>query len=137
MSNKQSTTEKSGTGTYKGLIISLLIILSSFLPYVHDMGAFEGMEGFSGFSSFRVGLWVVSMFLVGLIGWIVAFINSKGKSYRFAMLAPIFMMSFQLGIYLFDSRNTTTNEFDTKILINILFAVIIVAAYFLGKSSNK
>lgn len=137
MKNKESTTKKLKTGIFKGFIVSLLIILCSFLPYIHDIGLFDGMEGFSGFSSLRVGVWAVALFLVGLIGWIVAFLNSKNKTYRFAMLAPIFMMSFQLGIYLFDARNTTTNEFSTKIIINILFAVVIVAAYFLGKSSKQ
>ncbi|WP_435624508.1 hypothetical protein [Flagellimonas sp.] len=95
------------------------------------------MKGFSGFSSLRIGIWVVSLFMVGLSGWIFAFLNSKGKQYRMAMLAPIFMLSFQLLIYLFDSRKTTTNEFSTKILLNLCLAVVLVVLYFYGLKKQK
>ncbi|KQC30208.1 hypothetical protein AAY42_10210 [Flagellimonas eckloniae] len=109
----------------------------SFLPYLHDFEIFKGMEGFSGFSSLRVGIWVVSLFIVGLTGWIFAFLNARGKSYRLAMFAPIFMLFFQLNIYLWDARNTTTNEFTTKVLYNLGFALVLIAYYFINKSRNK
>ncbi len=128
---------KSKKTIFKNLLVALLIIAMSFLPYLHDFEIFKGMKGFSGFSSLRIGIWVVSLFMVGLSGWIFAFLNSKGKQYRMAMLAPIFMLSFQLLIYLFDSRKTTTNEFSTKILLNLCLAVVLVVLYFYGLKKQK
>ncbi len=117
----------------KDLLVSLLILFISFLPYIHDIGDLKKYSGFSGFKSLRSGIFIVSMFVIALSGWIFAFVNSKDKSYRFIILAPIFMLSFQLSIYLFDARSTTTNEFTTKIIVNFLFAVLLVAYYFYNK----
>jgi len=128
---------KSKKGIYKGFGIAMFIIASSFLVYIHDFEIFKGMEGFSGFSSLRIGVFFVGMFTLSLTGWVFAFINSKRKNYRFAMLAPIFMLAYQLGVYLFDARNTTTNEFSTKILSNTIFIILITAAYFYGKSKSN
>lgn len=55
------------------------------------------------------------------------------------MFAPIGMLLFQLMIYLFDARNTTTNNFSSKIMWNISLILIIVSLYFYGlsKSNNE
>ena len=134
MSKTQSTTTKSKTGISKDLATALYILAMSFLPYIHDLPLFEGKEGFSGFSSLRVALWAVSLFFVGLSGWVGWFISAKGKRYRFIMLAPIFMLAYQLGVYLFDARNTTSNEFNIKVILNIGFATLITLFYFYNKA---
>ena len=118
-------------------MIALLIVALSFLPYMHDFKLFKGMEGFSGFSSLRIGIWVVSLFVLALSGWLFAIINAKGKTYRSIMLAPIIMLSFQLGIYLLDGRNTSTNEFSFKIVLNMIMAVTLVAVYYFNKMVKK
>lgn len=135
--SKESITTKSKTTTFKDAAIGLLILASSFLPYIHDFEAFKGAEGFSGFSSLRVALWAVSLFVVALSGWIVAFMHARGKSYRFTMLAPIFMLAFQLGVYLLDARSTTSNEFSTKVILNLSFALLLFLAYFYTKLKRK
>lgn len=121
----------------KDVFAAFLILGASFLPYLHDIGDLQQYDGFSGFKTMRIGVYFVCMFIVALSGWVVAFVNSAGKRYRFIMLAPIFMLAYQLGIYLFDARNTTTNEFSTKIILNIGFAIVITAAYFIGTAKRN
>jgi len=124
-------------GIFKDFLVAIGIMVISFLPYIHDFDLFKGMEGFSGFSSLRVALWACSLFVVALSGWIVAFINSKGKRYRFMMLAPIFMLAFQLGIYLFDARKTVSNEFSVKTILNFVLCAILLVVYFYGLQKKK
>ncbi len=140
--NKESTTEKSTTKKSRkkiilGALSALFILLSSVLVYIHDIGDLKKYPGFAGFKSLRTGVYIFSLFTFGLIGWIYAFIRSRNKSDRFMMVAPILMASFQLGIYLFDGRKTTSNEFSTKIILNVVFGVLLIAAYYLGKSRKK
>jgi len=132
----KSTTTKSNLIKKKDLWMTLLIVAASFLPYIHDIGNLREYEGFSGFKSLRTGVYFVSMFMMNLIGWILAFIFSRGKSYRIAFLIPIFMLSYQLAVYLFDARQTTTNEFTTKVIVNLSFAICIIASYFLLKNKR-
>lgn len=106
------------------------------MPYLHDFDVFKGLKGFSGFSSFRIGLWVVMLFTWGLSGWVLAFIRSKGKSYRFAILAPLFMGLFQLFIYVLDSRESNVNAFNYKVVINLVVILIITVIYFRLKKSE-
>lgn len=102
----------------------------SFLPFVHDFELLKGVKGFSGFSSLRIAVWVISMFLWGLSGWVIAFLKTKGKVYRFSLLAPILMGFFQLFIYVLDSRNSGINRFSNKVFLNIVIILIITAFYF-------
>lgn len=131
--SKASKTKKSRTGIFKDFTVGLFILACSFLPYIHDFDAFKGAKGFSGFSSLRVALWAISLFVVALSGWIVAFMNSRGRSYRFVMLSPIFMLTYQLAIYLFDARNTSSNEFEIKIILNLAFMLLLMVVYYFGK----
>jgi len=93
---------------------------------------FKGAKGFSGFSSFRVGIYFVCLFVVAISGWGLAFLNSKNKQYRFVILAPIFMLSFQLCIYLLDVRQSSVNQFNFKVLVNLIVAGLLVGLYFYG-----
>lgn len=133
----QSKKTKSRKGIFKPLIESLVILGVSVLPYMHDFEGFRGVDGFSGFSSLRIGLFITLMFIVALSGWIVAFVNSRGKKYRFAILAPIFMLTFQLCIYLFDSRQHEINDFNWKVLVNLAIAITLVLINFLGGNEKS
>lgn len=133
--NKKSTKTKSKTLTYSA-VITLLIFTASFLPYLHDLKYFEGLDGFSGFSSFRTGIWVVCLFVWGVSGWITSFINSKGKTYRFALLVPIVMGLYQLIIYVLDSRELSVNDYSIKVGVNFFFIVLISSVYFYHKKKR-
>lgn len=115
------------------------IVMLSFLPYLHDFDLFKEMKGFSGFSSLRVGLWAVALYVLALSGWVLAFLNSRGKRYRFVILAPIFMLAFQLAIYVLDARSSTSNEFTNKVLLNFVLCMVLVGVYFyqLRKKRNE
>jgi hypothetical protein len=113
------------------------IFLISFLVYVHDFSIFEGVKGFSGFSSLRVGIFVVGLMIVALVPWVGWYISSKGKRYAFVMLVPIFMISWQLGVYLFDQRDHSTNDFNFKVLLQFGFVLLLIVFYFIGKLRGK
>lgn len=134
---KQSIKKKLRKMTSRDVIISFSILAISFLPYIHDFKIFKGMKGFSGFSSLRIAIYLVAMFLVALSGWIFAFFKSKGSNYRFAILAPIFMLSFQLSVYLLDARKSSVNDFNFKVIVNIVVAALLIALYFYGKSRQN
>ena len=127
--------KKSKKLTYN-YVLAVSICVISLLPYLHDIYLFKGMKGFSGFSSFRVGIWVISLFIWGLFGWILAFINSKGKKYRFTILTPILMAVYQLLIYVINARKSDINNFSTKVILNIILILSIVVLYFKLKKNE-
>ncbi len=112
------------------LLIAILIVLISFLPYIHDFTFFNEKDGFSGYSSLRMGLFFVSMYVVAISGWIFAFINSKGKQYRFVMLAPLIMLVFQLFINILNNRKHAVNGVSVKVLVNFGIVFLIILLYF-------
>ncbi len=122
--------------TIFNFIVALVIAGISFLPYLHDFEIFKGQEGFSGFSSLRVGIWVISLFIIAICGWAFAFLGHKGKQYRFVMLAPIIMLIFQLMIYVLDSRKTFVNDLNLKVILNFIVLGIIIIIYFKLKKNN-
>lgn len=131
---KASTTTKSTTTRFSQNVgMALLIFAASFLPYIHDIDIFginlREIEGFQGFKSLRSAFFVLGLMLFGMIGWIFAFIKSKGELYRIAFLVPICMVFYQLLIYLLDIRKTSTNDFSTKVLVNILIMASLMATY--------
>lgn len=119
------------------LLIVLLICAISILPYLHDFEFFKGKKGFSGFSSLRIAVWVISLFVVAISGWVFALIKSKGVLYRFVFLVPITMLVFQLCIYVLDARKSVVNGFDTKLIVNLLLVIIIAVFYFKRKFPKK
>lgn len=131
MKNQLKTT-KSKRRIYETAFIIGVIALVSFLPYIHDFDFFKGMEGFSGFSSLRIGIWVVSLFILALSGWIFAFLGHKNRKYRWIMLAPIIMLAYQLLIYLFDARKTQTNDFNVKVTFNFVLLIFLSGIYIYG-----
>lgn len=126
-------TKKKSKRTTSSSTIAVFILIVSFLPFLHDWDYFSGKSGFSGYSSLRIAVWVTSLFTIALSGWIVAFINSKGKPYRFVLLVPIAMLCFQLCIYVLDARKATINEFSNKIIINGVLIFALVAYYFVKR----
>lgn len=77
------------------------------------------------------------MFTIALSGWIVAFINSRQRKYRFVMLLPICMLMFQLVVYVLDARKNSINDFNTKVLVNGALIIALVIYYFLQTPKSK
>ncbi len=134
MSTKLTRT-KLQTTTFNFIVAGVIAVIS-FLPYLHDFEIFKGGEGFSGFSSLRVGIWVVSIFIVAISGWVFAFLGNKGKLYRFAMLAPVIMLVFQLMVYVLDERKTFINHLSSKVILNFIVLGTIIIIYFKLKRNN-
>ncbi len=88
-------------------------------------------------ASLRLGVWVVSMFMIAISGWVFAFVNSKGKQYRFSFIAPLIMLIFQLVIYVFDKRDSALNEFNIKVFLSFLVSLVIIVLYFIIKKKLR
>lgn len=129
--------KKSKKQIFKQFSIGLLIVFSAVLPYLHDLQFFEEKKGFSGFSSLRIGIWVLSIYIFSLIPWILFFIASKGKTYRFTLLVPIFMLLYQLTVYILNERESYINKFDIKFTITLVVAIFITVFYFIKKNSRR
>ena len=119
------------------VLIAVAICVISVLPYLHDLEYFKGKKGFSGFSSLRIAVWCVSLFIVAISGWVFALIKSKGCSYRFLFLVPITMLMYQLTLYVLNARKHVINNFDVKIIINIAIVLLIALFYFNRKKEKE
>jgi len=151
MSNKQSIRTKSQRAILKSLLVSLGIIFISSLPYLHDLITIRG-EGLApwvpdlgiekaltdadgkvmGFSSYRVFLYTLLIHLFAHIGWVGWMLDAKGKSYRFALLVPVVLSGYTVGLLLFNTRATEFNEPDTKFYLTLFLSIIVILNFFIN-----
>ena len=111
--------------------------MAAFMVYIHDCGLFDDSDGFGGFSTMRVGVFMTSIYLLALFLGIRAFIESRGKIYRVAYLVPIVMLAYQLFVHILNAREETVNEFNTKVVFHTLIVpALILGAYFVGKKNR-
>jgi hypothetical protein len=137
MTSKQSKKVKFMTMTFKDAIVAVFIILLSTLPYLHDIVSRDLSFPASGYKSLRVFLYVVLTNIFGIIGFIGWFVEAKEKQYRFALLVPILMNTYQLLIYIFDMKKSSFNDFDFKIHVTIAVTLVVTLNYFYLKLKNK
>ncbi len=122
---------------YRDFLIGGLILLSSILPYIHDAIPRGVGEGISGYSSLRVLLFVVLINLFGLIGWVIAYFEARGKRYRFVMIVPIINITYQVFIYVLNLKKTSFNDLNLKFLITFMVSSLVFLFYFLRKIKKK
>ncbi len=118
---------------FKEFVIGGLILLCSILPYIHDIVPKGIPSKISGYSSLRVFLYVVLVNLFGLIGWLIAYFEAKGKRYRFVIIVPIINVLYQLCIYILNLKKTSFNDINLKFLITLSACILIFLFYFLRK----
>lgn len=122
---RQSTTAKSPTTIFK---IVATILVATLLIYIHD--AIPKGWGQVGKSSLRVFLYTVNAELRFLLVLFLLFWVAKGRVWRFSLVLPIVLTTYQLIIRLFCLQNTSYNEFDTKFVVTFLLAVALIVYYF-------
>ncbi|MDE3744082.1 hypothetical protein [Maribacter polysaccharolyticus] len=111
-----------------------LVGLSS-LPYLHEAITYEGglrswvpvlgIEGFLtdgqgkvlGFSTYRMFLYTLLIFVFSELGWAVWLYVSKHKTYYLALFVPVLMGAYQILLLLLNLRKTTANSAETKLLL--------------------
>lgn len=130
MTNLQSTKKRLKTTIY-----SVLILLASTMPYIHDL--FPRGVDFPGYSSSRVFLYIVLINLFGLIGWLVAYAHAKGKSYRFIMWLPILTTTYQIFIHILNLKSSSFNEINLKMILTFVGFTLLVIWYFVQKSKSN
>lgn len=132
-----STKTKSTTTISKDIIIGGLILLCSVLPYIHDAVPRETESGISGYSSLRVFLYITLINVFGLVGWLIAYMEAKGKRYRFVIIIPIINIAYQLFIYILNLKKTSFNDLNLKFLITFVISVLVFVFYFTRKLKQK
>ncbi len=131
---------------------ALFIIALSVLPYFHDIITTpEGLESWVpvlgienlltdgqgnvlGFSTYRVFLYTLLIFVFATIGWIGWYQNAKDRFYGGALLLATASGLYHIGLVLFNLRRTAWNEPTPKILL--LFLLFVVFGYFSIKKSG-
>jgi hypothetical protein len=123
--------------TSKEFVIGAFILICSLLPYIHDAIPRETQAGISGYSSLRVFLYITLINVFGLIGWLMAYFEAKGKRYRFVMIIPIINIAYQLFIYILSLKKTSFNDLNLKFLITFIVSVLVFLFYFMRKFKSK
>tara|TARA_R110000744_G_scaffold128298_2_gene235307 strand:- start:2555 stop:3514 length:960 start_codon:yes stop_codon:yes gene_type:complete len=142
--SKASTRKRSRTRIPNGFWVAMALVGLSSLPYLHEAITFEGglrswvpvlgIEEFLtdaqgkvlGFSSYRMFLYTLLIFVFSELGWAAWLYVSKRKTYYFALFVPVLMGIYQILIILLDLRKTTANSAETK--LSVLFALSLFLA---------
>ena len=132
--------------------IASLITLIAMLPFIHDIITdkkdgikswvpdlgieerltYENEEGKTkvmGYSSYRMFLYFFFEYSFTAIGWFLAFFYSKNRPFRAFLLLPAFIALYNLLILLFDYRETTFNEANTKIFIILVLSFLLMIRF--------
>lgn len=144
-----SKKRKSKTKTLNGFLVVMVIVLLSSLPYLHDViTSFKGglndwvpIVGLQawltdnngdilGFSSYRMFLYTLLLFVFTGIGWAAWLLVSKKKSYYLALWIPTFMGIYHVLIILFNLRRTAANDVGTKLVLILLLTILLFFIYF-------
>jgi hypothetical protein len=119
----------------KTAIYSVLILVASLMPYIHDL--FPKGVDFPGYSSSRVFLYIVLINTFGLIGWLLFFIHAKGRSYRFIIILPVLTTTYQICLHILNLKETSFNELNLKFILTFFIFVFLVGWYYIAKTKLK
>jgi len=153
MSSMELTEKKSKIKILENFFKAMAIIGLSSLPYIHDVITVsgEGLKGWVpdwglqaaladsdgyilGFSSYRVFVYTILLHIFAHIGWVGWFFDARGKLYRPFLLLPVTLSLYQIGIILFNSRFSTFNEPNIKIILTIVISTILAINFY---ANNK
>lgn len=132
--------------------VASLIIVIAMLPFIHDiitdkkegvkewvpdLGIEErltykneaGSAKVMGYSSYRIFLYFFFEYIFTAIGWFLAFLYARHKAFRTFLLLPAFIALYNLLILLFDYRETTFNEANTKIFIILVLSFLLMTRF--------
>lgn len=130
---EQLTKTKQKKRIFRSRSTSFLIVLSAFIPLVHDLIP-KNVEGFFGFSSARVMTYWLLMLAYGILPWLMVIFRTKKialkRIYMLISLGPF----YQMLIYIFDIRKTIFNDHEYKILV---YLVLMILVLFTFKNKNE
>ena len=148
--NSKKTTYKL---IFKILSIASLITLLAMLPFFHDIITDkeegvkswvpdlgiqqrltyvngEGKTKVMGYSSYRMFLYFLFEYTFTAVGWFGFFLMAKGRPWRVFLLTPAIISLYNLLILVFDYRETTFNEANTKIFIILVLNFLLMLRFF-------
>ncbi|MFS4493397.1 hypothetical protein [Maribacter sp. 2308TA10-17] len=131
-----------------GFWIAMAIVSLSSLPYLHEaITTFNsglqkwvpilGIENFLtdnqgkvlGFSTYRMFLYTLFIFLFTEFSWLAWLFVSKRTSYYYALFIPVVMGAYQILIILFNLRKSVANTPEVKLILLLGISLISVLAY--------
>lgn len=141
--NKQSTVKKSRKRIPDSFWVALAIIGLSTLPYFHDFITdanglkpwvpnfgiesllTDANEKIHGFSTYRVFLYTLLIFMFSAIGWAGWYQSSRGKYYGGGILLVMVSSIYHVLLILLDLRKTVLNEPVPKFIFLLVSAIIL------------
>lgn len=150
--NKQSTVRKSKIRIPDTFWVALAIIGLSTLPYLHDfITDSDGLKSWVpvlgiesllsdsegnvlGFSTYRVFLYTLLIFLFATIGWAGWYQSAKDKFYGSALLLAMSSGLYHVFLIVFELRRTVWNEPVPKVVL--LSLIFVVLGYFSIKKNG-
>lgn len=128
---------KTSIKSVNNFMAALGIIAIALLPYFHNLLPELPEGGVLGYSSWRSFLWSTGMYLSIHIAWLVAYMNSIGKTYRFAMLVPVFLSLYQIVIIFTNSKGSAVlNGISIKLGIAITLSLLLILNFFKNNRKN-
>lgn len=137
-----STGLKSRTRILETFWGALIIIALSVLPYFHDIITTseglrswvpvlgienlltDGLGNILGFSTYRVFLYTLLIFVFASVGWVGWYQSAKDKFYGSALLLAMASGIYHIGLVLLNLRRSVWNEPTPKILLLLLLFVV-------------
>ena len=140
--------KKYGPSLHKVIIWALLFVLAT-LPFFHDVITDKGgslrvwvpnlgiesiltdSEGnVRGLRSYRLLVYLFSIYLFSHLGWIGWFMDSRGRRYRPFLLVPAALSLYQVIVIAMSWQETEFNSPSIKLYITLVLSILLAVNFF-------
>ena len=109
--------------------------------WVPDLGIEKSLTDANGkiltYSKYRVFIYFFLFHCYSLVAWLGWFSVAKNKPYRLAILLGAVSSSYQIFLILSNSRKSSLNNFDIKIIGTAVLFIILFALYYYFEKIKK
>lgn len=139
----------------KKIVTWALVYIMAMLPFYHDFITERGVglrswvpvlgieelltdsEGYvRGLGSYRVLVYLFSIYLFSHLGWIGWFFSSEGRKYRPFLLVPAALSLYQVILILMSWRETEFNSPSVNLYISIGLSVLLAINFFYNNKTS-
>ncbi len=140
--------KKYGPALHKVIVWALLFVLAT-LPFFHDVITDNGgnlrpwvpnlgietiltdSEGYvRGLRSYRLLVYLFSIYLFSHLGWIGWFMDSRGRRYRPFLLVPVALSLYQVIVIAMSWQETEFNSPSIKLYITLVLSILLAINFF-------
>tara|TARA_R110001583_G_scaffold135308_1_gene287093 strand:+ start:747 stop:1604 length:858 start_codon:yes stop_codon:yes gene_type:complete len=135
--------------TFRKVIVYVILFMLAILPFLHDVITDNGgtlrpwipnfgieailtdSEGLvRGLRSYRLLIYLFSIYLLSHLGWIGWFMDSRGKRYRPFLLIPVALSLYQVIVIVMSWRETEFNSPSIKLYVTLGLGIILAINFF-------